>query len=124
MSETKEMLEATCKGLEDKIGQLNMDLKSKQQELEDANKPVISSTVMDVINDAVNNAIENYSFDNTDQYEIDFSLDYDGRVQAETINLTDTYEFMEAIVLKIEKQFKVESDNSELNTQTVAEKII
>ena len=124
MSETKEMLEATCKGLEDKIGQLNMDLKSKQKELEDANKPVISSTVMDVINDAVNNAIENYSFDNTDQYEIDFSLDYDGRVQAETINLTDTYELMEAIVLKIEKQFKVESDNSELNTQTVAEKII
>jgi len=124
MSETKEMLEATCKGLEDKIGQLNMDLKAKQQELEDAGKPVISSTVMDIINDAVNNAVENYNFDNADQYELDFSLDYDGRVQAETINLTDTYELMEAIVLKIEKQFKVESDNSELNTQTVAEKII
>ena len=124
MSETKEMLEATCKGLEDKIGQLNMDLKSKQQELEDAGKPVISSRVMDVINDAVNNAVENYNFDNSDQYEIDFSLDYDGKVQAETINLRDTYELMEAIVLKIEKQFKVESDNSELNTQTVAEKII
>ena len=124
MSETKEMLEATCKGLEDKIGQLNMDLKSKQQELEDANKPVISSTVMDIINDAVNNAVENYNFDNADQYELDFSLDYDGRVQAETINLTDTYELMEAIMLKIEKQFKVEDDNSELNTQTVAEKVI
>ena len=124
MLETKEMLEATCKGLEDKIGQLNMDLKAKQQELEDAGKPVISSTVMDIINDAVNNAVENYNFDNTDQYELDFSLDYDGRVQAETINLTDTYELMEAIVLKIEKQFKVEDDNSELNTQTVAEKVI
>ena len=124
MSETKEMLEATCKGLEDKIGQLNMDLKSKQQELEDANKPVISSKVMDVINDAVNEAIEGYNFDNTDQYELDYSLDYDGRVQAETINLRDTYELMEAIVFKIEKQFKVESDNSELNTQTVAEKVI
>ena len=110
MSETKEMLEATVKGLQDKIGQLNMDLKSKQQELEDANKPVISSTVMDVINDAVNNAIENYSFDNTDQYEIDFSLDYDGKVQAETINLTDTYELMEAIVTKVEKQFKIVQD--------------
>ena len=124
MSETKEMLEATCKGLQDKIGQLNMDLKAKQQELEDAGKPVISSTVMDIINDAVNNAVENYNFDNADQYELDFSLDYDGRVQAETINLTDTYELMEAIMLKIEKQFKVEDDNSELNTQTVAEKII
>ena len=107
MSETKEMLEATCKGLEDKIGQLNMDLKAKQKDLEDVNKPVISSEVMDTINDAVNYAVENYNFDNTDQYELDFSLDYDGKVQAETINLTDTYELMEAIVTNVEKQFKV-----------------
>ena len=110
MSETKELLEATVKGLQEKIGQLNMDLKSKQQELEDANKPVISSTTMDIINDAVNYAVENYNFDNTDQYELDFSLDYDGRVQAETINLRDTYELMEAVVMNIEKQFKVIQD--------------
>ena len=112
MSETKEMLEATCKGLEDKIGQLNMDLKAKQKDLEDVNKPVISSEVMDTINDAVNYAVENYNFDNTDQYELDFSLDYDGRVQAETINLRDTYELMETIVINIEKQFKVEKDET------------
>ena len=127
MSETKEMLEATVKGLQDKIGQLNMDLKSKQKDLEDANKPVISSEVMNVVNDAINAAIENYDFDNSEQYEIDFSIDYDGRVQAETINLTDTYELMEAIVKNVEKQFKieqVEDDNSQVNTQTVAEKII
>jgi len=107
MSETKEMLEATVKGLQDKIGSLNMDLKAKQKELEDANKPVISSKVMDVINDAINDAVENYDFDNSDQYELDFSLDYEGRVQAETINLTDTYELMEAIATKVEKQFKI-----------------
>ena len=128
MSETKELLEATVKGLQDKINYLNADLKQKQQELEDASKPVISSEVMDTINDAINEAIEGYDFDNTDQYELDFSLDYDGRVQAETINLTDTYELMEAIVSKVEKQFNVslpaEDDNSQVNTQTVAEKII
>ena len=122
MSETKEMLEATVKGLQDKIGQLNMDLKSKQQDLEDANKPVISSTVMNVVNDAINEAIENYNFDNTDQYELDFSLDYDGKVQAETINLTDTYELMEAIVTKVEKQFKIveELDTTEPDNHKVA----
>jgi predicted unusual protein kinase regulating ubiquinone biosynthesis (AarF/ABC1/UbiB family) len=120
-----ELIQATVKGLQDKIGSLNMELKNKQQELEDANKPVISSTVMNVVNDAINEAIENYNFDNTDQYELDFSLDYDGRVQAETINLTDTYELMEAIVTKVEKQFNItEDDNSQVNTQTVAEKII
>ena len=126
MSETKEMLEATVKGLQDKIGQLNMDLKSKQKDLEDANKPVISSEVMNVVNDAINAAIENYNFDNSDQYEIDFSIDYDGRIQAETINLTDTYELMEAIVTKVEKQFNVSLpvEDDQVNTHTVVEKVI
>ena len=126
MSETKEMLEATVKGLQDKIGSLNMDLKSKQQELEDASKPVISSEVMNVVNDAINAAIENYNFDNSDQYEIDFSIDYDGRVQAESINLTDTYELMEAIVMKVEKQFNVSLpvEDDQVNTHTVVEKVI
>ena len=86
MENNKELLEATVKGLQDKIGSLNMELKDKQKELEDANKPVISSTVMNVINDAINYAVENYDFDNKDQYEMDFSLDYDSKVQAETIN--------------------------------------
>ena len=109
-NDNKELLEATVKGLQDKIGSLNMELKDKQKELEDANKPVISSTVMNVVNDAINYAVENYNFDNADSYEIDFSLDYDSRIQAETINLTDTYELVEAIVTNVEKQFKIEQD--------------
>jgi len=112
MSENKELLEATVKGLQDKIGSLNMELKDKQRELEDVSKPVISATTMDVINDAVNYAVENYNFDNTDQYDLDFSLDYDGKVQAENISLRDTYELMEAIVINIEKQFKIEKDET------------
>ena len=110
-NDNKELLEATVKGLQDKIGSLNMELKDKQKELEDANKPVISSTVMNVVNDAINYAVENYNFDNADSYELEFSLDYDSRIQAETINLTDTYELVEAIVTNVEKQFKIEQDD-------------
>ena len=105
-----ELIEATVKGLQDKISSLNMELKDKQQELEDAGKPVISSTVMNIVNDAINYAVENYNFDNADSYELDFSLDYDSRIQAESINLTDTYELVEAIVTNVEKQFKIEQD--------------
>ena len=110
-----ELIEATVKGLQDKISSLNMELKDKQQELEDAGKPVISSTVMNVVNDAINYAVENYNFDNADSYELDFSLDYDSRIQAESINLTDTYELVEAIVTNVEKQFKIEQDDETNN---------
>ena len=111
MSETKEMLEATVKGLQDKIGQLNMDLKNKQQELEDAGKPIISSTTMDVINDAVNSALENYQFD-CGMFEYEFNLDYDNKIELSDLTFTDSYELVEAIVTKVEKQFKVTQDET------------
>ena len=111
MSETKEMLEATCKGLEEKIGQLNMDLKAKQKELEDANKPIVSSTTMDIINDTVNRAVEDYSFD-CGMFEYEFNLCYDNKLELSDLTFTDTYELVEAIVTKVEKQFKIVQDET------------
>ena len=109
MSETKEMLEATVKGLQDKISQLNMDLKNKQQELEDVSKPVISSTTMDIINDTVNRAVEDYSFD-CGMFEYEFNLSYDNKLELSDLTFVDSYELTEAIVTKVEKQFKIEQD--------------
>ena len=111
MSETKKMLEATCKGLEDKIGQLNTDLKSKQQELEDVNKPVISSTTMDIINDTVNQVLENYDFE-CGHFEYEFNLAYDNKLELSDLTFTDTYDLVEAIVTKVEKQFKIIQDET------------
>ena len=39
MSDSKEMLEATVKGLQEKCEQLTNDLQAKRRELEDINKP-------------------------------------------------------------------------------------
>ena len=111
MSETKEMLEATVKGLQEKIGQLNIDLKNKQQELEDAGKPIISSTTMDIINDTVNQVLENYDFE-CGHFEYEFNINYDNKIELGDLTFTDTYELVEAIVTKIEKQFKVEKDET------------
>ena len=110
MSENKELLEATVKGLQDKIGALNLELKQKQQDLEDVNKPVISSTTMDVINDAVNSALEDYNFD-CGMFEYEFNLDYENKIELSELTFTDSYELVEAVVRNIEKQFKIEQDH-------------
>jgi hypothetical protein len=110
MSENKELLEATVKGLQDKIGSLNMELKDKQRELEDVNKPVISSVTLDIINDAVNSALEDYQFD-CGMFEYEFNLDYDNKIELSELTFTDTYDIVEAIVRNIEKQFKIEQDH-------------
>ena len=105
-NDNKELLEATVKGLQDKIGHLNMELKDKQQELEDCNKPVISSVALDIINDAVNSALENYQFD-CGMFEYEFNLCYDNKLELSDLTFTDSYELVEAVIRNIEKQFKV-----------------
>ena len=110
MSDNKELLEATVKGLQDKIGALNLELKQKQQDLEDVNKPVISSVTLDIINDAVNSALEDYQFD-CGMFEYEFNLDYDNKIELSELTFTDSYELVEAIMRNIEKQFKIEQDH-------------
>ena len=109
MSETKELLEATVKGLQEKIGQLNMDLKSKQQELEDVNKPELTALQMDIINDAVDSALGNYDLD-CGHFDYEFELDYDSKVVLSNLTFTDTYDLVEAVVKNIENHFKIIKD--------------
>ena len=109
--DNKELLEATVKGLQDKIGHLNMELKDKQKELEDCNKPVISSTTMDIINDTVNKVLEDYNFE-CGHFEYEFNIGYDNKLELSDLTFTDAYDLVEAIVTKVEKQFKIEQDET------------
>jgi hypothetical protein len=109
MSENKELLEATVKGLQEKIVSLQHDLKSKEQELEDVNKPEITALQMDVINDAVNAVLESYEFD-CGMFEYEFNLGYDNKLELSDLTFTDAYDLEEAIMRNITKQFKIEQD--------------
>ena len=131
----KEQLETNMAALKllqsetnDKVRSYQQQIAELEKNIEDVNKPELTPAQLDDIQCAVESAIENYSFSDCDNYETDFSLDYDGRVQLESIDLQDTYELTEMIVSKVHNLFKEadcpEDDNSQVNTQTVAEKII
>ena len=99
-----------------------------EKQLQDYDKPALTPVQLDAIFEAVDKAVENFSFGDCDTYETEFSLDYDGRVQLESIDLQDRYELVNTIAEKVQDLFKEvdcpEDDNSQVNTQTVAEKII
>ena len=109
MSENKELLEATVKGLQEKIVSLQHDLREKEKDLEDINKPVISSDTMDIINDAVNAALEDYNFD-CGMFEYEFNLNYDNKLELSDLTFTDSYDISEAIIMSITKQFRIKDD--------------
>ena len=107
MSESKELLEATVKGLEEKINNLNDDLRSKQRELADVNKPEMTGEMYDDIHGLVEESVSNFDFNDSDNYEIEYELDYDGRVSAHSIELNDTHHLVESIMNKIDSHFKI-----------------
>ena len=110
MSETKELLEATVKGLQEKIVSLQHDLREKEKDLEEVNKPEITAEQMDIINDAVNEALENFRFD-CGMFEYDFELGYDNKIELSDLTFTDSYDISEAIIINIAKQFKTPKDD-------------
>ena len=109
MSDNKELLEATVKGLQDKIGSLNLELKQKQQDLEDANKPEIKASQLDIIENSFDTTFQNFDLD-INQFEYEFNLNYENKIELSDLTFTDAYDLVEAIVTKVEKQFKIEQD--------------
>ena len=109
MSETKEMLEATVKGLQDKIGSLNMDLKSKQKDLEDVNKPELSNDTYAELEDVISNTVEEYEFE-CGEFEYEFNINYDNKIGLDNLTFNDHYNLAEAIMKRITNHFKVEKD--------------
>ena len=103
-------------------------LKQTKQELVDLHKPELTPQQIDAIERAVEQAVSQFDFTDTDNYEIDYSLDYDGRVQCESHEFINDSDLVDMIVTKVCNLFKEadcpEDDDSQLNTQTVAEKII
>ena len=129
---TKEGLEvnlAAWKLLEAETGIKHENFKQQvldtEKKLEDVNKPELTPLYFDKIQEAVEEGVGNFSFDEQDNYEKEFGMEYDGKVYLESIDLTCSHELVEKIVEEVYKLFtEAEDDNSELNTQTVAEKVI
>ena len=122
-----EGLEKAITEHKDFAGNFEDELKRTQQQLADVNKPELTPSQFDDITGAVEEALGDYDFNDTDNYEVEYGIDYDGRVNIESFAF-DTSKLEEAICNKLYELFAetecLEDDNSQLNTQTVAKKII
>ena len=107
MNESKELLEATVKGLEEKINNLNDDLRSKQRELADVSKPEMTGETYDNIYELIEEGIGNFDFSDSENYDIEYELDYDGKVNASSLEFNSATELNEKIMRKIEDHYKV-----------------
>ena len=81
------------------------DLAVAQKQLEDINKPELTPLQFDKIQEAIEEGVGNFSFDEQDNYDKEFGMEYDGKVYLESIDLTCSHELVEKIVEEVYKLF-------------------
>ena len=91
-------------------------LADTKQQLVDLHKPELTPQQIDAIERAVEQAVSQFDFTDTDNYEIDYSLDYDGRVQCESHEFINDSDLVDMIVTKVCNLFKEADCPEELDT--------
>ena len=88
-----------------------MDLKSKQKELEDYNKPLLLNETYAALEDIIGNAVGDYDFD-CGEFDYEFNINYDNKIELDNLSFNDHYNLAEAIMKAIDNHFKVEQDET------------
>ena len=101
-----EGLEKAIAEHKDFAGTYESDLVRAQQELKDYNKPELTPSQLDDVHEAIEAGISEYDFSDNDNYNIEYGIDYDGRITCESLELNDTYKLTETIVKKVQDLFK------------------
>ena len=105
-----EGLEKAIKEHNDFSTSYNEKLKQAKQELVDLHKPELTTSQMEAIEGAIEQAVSQFDFTDTENFEIDYSLDYDGRVQCETHEFINGDDLVMEIVTKVCNLFKEVED--------------
>jgi len=113
MNESKELLQATVKGLQEKIQSLQTDLNVKTKELNDVSKPKLNQSTMDTIYDCINDGIGEFDFNDSDNYDFEYEIDYDGRVATHNIEFNNADYIVEPIIKSIESKFNIINDTED-----------
>ena len=106
MSESKELLEATIKGLEDKLKSVTDDLNTKNRELVDINKPEMTGEMFDNITELVEDAVNNVYLE-SDSLEYSMEFDYNNKVCLNDISINDPSVFSDKIMSEIDEHYKI-----------------
>ena len=110
-----ELLKTSLEAHEEQVKDLNHDLKIATQRLEDCDKPKLTNKQFDALHRAIENSVENFDFNNSDNYNVEMSMEYDNKVYVENIEFEGYADLYEQIIRDVERLFGVadESDDDE-----------
>ena len=104
-------LEASLKVNELSQNDLINKLVDAQKELENINKPIITKQTLNQMQELVQTTLDNYDFNRVEEYEYDFSINYDNRLELDHIEFNNVDEIADQISSELEELFNIKEDN-------------
>ena len=100
----------------DFAGTYTSDLAKAEKQLQDYNKPELTPMQFDLITEAIELAVDRFDFSDTDNFDIEYGIEYDGKVYCESHELNDSTALVEEICNAVYKIFKEADYPEELDT--------
>jgi hypothetical protein len=100
----------------DFAGNYESDLAKTEQELKDYNKIALPPVMFDDIHEAIEEGVENFDWSDTDNYNIEYGIEYDGKVHCEHFELSHADDLVRVIVEKVSRLFTEMECPEELDT--------
>jgi len=87
-----------------------------KKQLADLNKPKLTPLQFDELTESVEEAVESFDFDDTDNYSLDFHIDYDNRIAVESLTFDNADELVRIVCDQVYKMFaEAKEDANEEN---------
>ena len=85
---------------------LASELMQAKQDLAEVNKPIISQEHYNILCDNIADKISEFDFDDANNFDLDFCIDYDSRIAVESMSFQNTDEIQRLVEEAIEQTFK------------------
>jgi len=114
-----EKLKVSLEAHEEQVKDLSHDLKTAEQRLADCDKPKLTNKQFDELHRTIENSVENFDFNQADNYNVEMGMEYDNKVVLEHIEFEGHADLYEQIIHEVERLFGVadESDDEDASTE-------
>ena len=99
------MLEERVKANKTMNTEYESDLVRAKKDLADFNKPMLTEAQFDLVWMAIEKGVGEYDFSDSDNFDKEFGIDYDGRVTLESFDISNSQDLVEAVVAEVSKLF-------------------
>ena len=110
-----EKLKVSLEAHEEQVKDLNHDLRTATQRLEDCDKPKLTSKQFDELHRTIETSVENFDFNQADNYNVEMEMEYDNKVVLSHIEFECHTDLYEQIIRDVETLFGIADESDDDN---------